>query len=72
MPGWLQMSVFFHMSTFTYYYHHYHRTFLKHVLSIVLLILLLQEVVSDVELEVSKMDVLRLLPPGATGVYTLC
>lgn len=66
------MSVFFHMSTFTYYYHHYHRTFLKHVLSIVLLILLLQEVVSDVELEVSKMDVLRLLPPGATGVYTLC
>lgn len=66
------MSVFFHMSTFTYYYHHYHCTFLKHVLSIVLLTLLLQEVVSDVELEVSKMDVLRLLPPGATGVYTLC
>lgn len=47
-------------------------TFLKHVLSIVLLTFLFQEVVSDIELEVSKTDVLSLLPPCATGVYTLC
>lgn len=47
-------------------------TFLKLVLPVILLTFLFQEVVSYVELKVSKMNILRLFPPGATGVFTLC
>lgn len=46
-------------------------TFLKLVLPIIILTFLFEEVVSYVELKVSKMYVLRLLSPGATGIYTL-
>lgn len=46
-------------------------TFLNGVLSIILVTFLLQEVVSYVELKVSKMNILRLLLPRATGVFTL-
>lgn len=46
-------------------------TVLQLLLPIVLLTLLLQEVMTYVELKVSKLDVLRRLPPGATGEFPL-